>query len=350
MTTALARTEFSLHSDRAAAVASEIMKDVMLFRRAASSTHTHCSAADPCAECLAPHLPKVIAAVKANAPVVFVLPAFPGKSPNPNKVLGHLPDMAERRALQFLGHLCERVKRVHAPGARVVLCSDGRVFSDVVGMNEEHVSAYQQEICRIIEELGLSHLISTFNLDDLFGGLTFTEMREQLMARHAQPLEALQEKVRRGGKPGSDRESDDAHRMYCGITRFLVEDAARPDQTMSRTAIQKECKVRAYEVIRRSNAWSSVVESQFPDAVRLSIHPQACGATKLGIRLMEADSWMTPWHGVAVKAGDRFFLLKRSQAEALGAAMVQSGGRPSHYELPERRSLPRGGVCHELQD
>ncbi len=352
MTTALAfaKTEFSLPADRAAAVAIEILKDVMVFHRMAGS-HSGCSAANPCAECLAPHLPKVIAAIEANAPIIFVLPAFPGKSPNPNKVLGHLPDMAERLALQFLGHLCERVRRVHAPGARVILCSDGRVFSDVVGMIEEHVSAYQSEISRMIEELGLAPLISTFSLDDLFGGLSFTEMREQLMARHAQPLEALQEKVRRGGKPGSDRESDDAQRMYCGITRFLVEDAARPHQTMSRTAIQKDCKARAYEVIRRSNAWSGLVESQFPDAVRLSIHPQKCGAAKLGIRLMEADSWMTPWHGVALKVGGgRFFLLKRSQAEALGATMVQSGGQPSHYELPERRSVFRGGVCDELQD
>lgn len=249
--------------------------------------------------------------------------------------------MAERQALKFLGHLCERVRRFHAPGARVILCSDGRVFSDVVGMLEEHVTAYQVEISRMIEELGLSHLITTFNLDDLFGSLSFNEMRSELMSRHAQSLEALQEKVRRGGKPGSDRESDDAQRMYCGITRFLVEDAARPDQTMSKTAIQKDCKARAYEVIRRSNAWSGLVESQFPDSVRLSIHPQACGAAKLGIRLMEAESWMTPWHGVAVKVGGRFFLLKRSEAEALGATMVQSGSQPSHYELAERRSIAR---------
>ncbi|MGZ3711463.1 MAG: L-tyrosine/L-tryptophan isonitrile synthase family protein, partial [Bdellovibrionota bacterium] len=195
-------------------------------------------------------------------------------------------------------------------------------------------------ISRLIEELGLAHLISTFNLEDLFGSLSFTEMREQLMTRHGQPLSALQEKVRRGGKPGSDRESDDAQRMYCGITRFLVEDAARPDQTISKTAIQKDCKARAYEVIRRSNAWSGLVESQFSDAVRLSIHPQACGAAKLGIGLMEGESWMTPWHGVAVKVGERFFLMKRFQAEALGATVVQSRGRASHYELAEGRSVP----------
>jgi len=337
---ALALNQIETDTARVVSLATELLTDVMQFRRIAGP-HATCTGPS-CKDCLAPHLAKVIVAIESNQPVIFVLPAFPGKSPNANKVLGPLPDMAERQALKFLGHLCERVRGFYAPGARVILCSDGRVFSDVVGMQEEHVSAYQLGISRMIEELALSHLISTFNLDDLFGGLSFGEMREQLMNGHAQPLEALQEKVRRGGKPGSDRESDDAQRMYCGITRFLVEDAATPNQTLSRTAIQKDCKARAYEVIRRSNAWSALVESQFPTAIRLSIHPQACGAVKLGIRLLEADSWMTPWHGVALKVADgQFFLMKRSQAEALGATMVLSEGQPSHYELTERRCVAR---------
>jgi pyoverdine/dityrosine biosynthesis protein Dit1 len=96
MTTALQISKCP--SARAAAIATEIMKDIMQFRRVAGS-HAGCSASEPCAECLAPHIPKVMAAIESNTPVTLVLPAFPGKSPNPNKVLGHLPDMAERRAL-----------------------------------------------------------------------------------------------------------------------------------------------------------------------------------------------------------------------------------------------------------
>lgn len=330
--TALKTMELSLPADRTVALATEIMKDVMQFRRSAVA-HAHCSALDPCEECLSPHLSKIIEAIETKSPVTFVLPAFPGKSPNANKVLGHLPDMAERRALQFLGELCERVKRLHAPGARVILCSDGRVFSDVVGMNEEHVTEYKHEITRLIGELGLTQVISTFDLDDLLGSLSFDEMRSTLMDRHGASLEALQEKVRRGGKEGADKESEDAHRMYCGITRFLVEDAAHPGQTKSKTAIQKDCRVRAYEVIRRSNAWSGLVEKHFPRAVRLSIHPQTCGSRKLGIHLMEAESWITPWHGVAMEVNGRFVLVKRSQAEALGAKVVESEGRPSHFQL-----------------
>ncbi len=330
------RHDNSMPLNRAAEIAADLMADVMRFRRVAG--HQGSCVTLPCSACLAPHLTKVISAITQGNPITFVLPAFPGKSPNPEKVLGPLPDMAERRALEFLDHLCDRVQRHHLPGARVILCSDGRVFSDAVGMREEDVTAYQHEISRMIEELHLTS-VSTFNLDDLYEGLDFSQMRRELMERYGKPLNILKDMIRQGGKPYSSLENEEAHRMYCGITRFLVEDATRFGQTQSRTAVQKECRNRAHEVIQRSNAWSELIANQFPEAVRLSIHPQSCGAKKIGIRLVGAESWMTPWHSVAVDLGGRFILLKRSQAEALGAQIVYSAGRPSHYHLTETQCL-----------
>jgi len=284
-------------------IAMEILAEVMQFRRMADA---HACTAKPCLSCLSPHLAKVVSAIDQGQPITFVLPAFPGKSPNLAKVLGPLPDMAEQRSLEFLGGLCERVRKHYAPGAKIILCSDGRVFSDAVGMNEENVTAYQQVLSHMIEDLSLNSSISTFTLDDIYAGQDFDQMRRELLAQHGKPLEVLQAMVRQGGKQPCDRESEDAHRLYCGITRFLVEDSMFPGQTKTRSAIQKECRGRAYQVIQRSNAWSESIANRFPDCVRLSIHPQACGSKKLGIRLMEADSWMTPWHGVAVDIGGAF--------------------------------------------
>src|SRR4051812_8725142 len=78
---------------RLAAIAKDILNDVMRFRR--SSGHKAPCAASPCPRCSAPHVSKVISSVALGLPVTLVLPAFPGKSPNPAKVLGTLPDMAE---------------------------------------------------------------------------------------------------------------------------------------------------------------------------------------------------------------------------------------------------------------
>ena len=321
--------ENSWHLKSLPSIAKEILMDVMRFRRI-SGPETACFAS-PCESCLAPHLLKIVSAIERGEPISFVLPAFPGKSPNPAKVLGPLPDMAERRALEFLQHLCDRIRQRYSPGAQIILCSDGRVFSDVVGMRDEDVTAYQKELSKMIADLGLTS-ISTFNLEELDDQMSFDQMRSHLMERYGEPLELLKASVRRGGED---------QRLYCGITRFLVEDAMFPGQKRSRTAIQKECRVRAYEVIQRSKAWSELIESRFPDAVRLSIHPQGCGAEKLGIRLIEPDNWQTPWHGVAVEVGGRFMLLKRAQAEALGAQLVHLEGRPSHYILADETALSK---------
>jgi pyoverdine/dityrosine biosynthesis protein Dit1 len=278
-------------------------------------------------------------AIMQSKPVTFVLPAFPGKSPNSAKVIGPLPDMAERRALKFLGRLCDQIRKIYAPGAQIILCSDGRVFSDVVGMREEDVTAYQEELTTLIEELGLPDIL-TFNLDELCHGLDFDRVRRMLMAQYGKSPESLKEKIRRCGTPSESSEDSEAQRMYCGITRFLVEDAMFPGQTKSRTAIQKDAKVRAYEVILRSNAWSELIAERFHDAVRLSIHPQACGSAKLGIRLLANESWMTPWHGVAVETGEGFVLMKKWEAENLGAHLVvDAKGRGSHFRLPMQTSL-----------
>jgi len=314
-------------------LANKILRELMQFRRAIDSDD-HC-AKSSCQACFAPHLSKVVDAIKHQVPICFVLPAFPGKSPNPEKVLGHLPDMGEQRALVFLNSLCDRIKEYYSPGARVILCSDGRVFSDLVGMDEEHISDYQGALAAMIEMHELAN-ISTFNLDELYEEIAFDTMREQLMHCYGTPLEVLREKVSQGKNIDSQAEHREAHRMYCGITKFLFEDAMHATQTKSRTAIQKDCRKRAYEVIRRSNAWSELIADQFPEAVRLSIHPQACGSKKFGIMLLGHEQWMTPWHGVALKSDGEFRLVKRSQAEAMGATMVFSAqGHPSHYKIEQ---------------
>ncbi len=314
-------------------LARKIMLYVMQYRRIIAPKKSCATAV--CDACFEPHLSQVIAAINAQQPITFVLPAFPAKSPSLAKVLGTLPDMAEQLALEFLNDFCEQIQKMYSPGAHIILCSDGRVFNDVVGIRDIDVTSYQQEIASLIEKMSLTS-ISLFNLDDVYLNLDFNQMRDELMMQYGESLGSLQEAVRKGGKVPCSIENEEVNRQYCGITRFLVEDAMYPGQSMSRTAIQKSCRQRAYIVIQRSRAWSDLVAQRFPQAVRLSIHPQTCGTSKLGIRLMEGENWMTPWHGVAVDKGGRFVLLKRAEAEDLGAKLIYCDGRPSHYELGMR--------------
>lgn len=329
-------------------IANKIMLKVMQFRRI-SDPKKSCTTSE-CQACLMPHLHQVISAIVMRQPIKFVLPAFPAKSPNPTKVLGTFPDMAERLSLEFLTHLCKQIKDIYSPGAEIILCSDGRVFNDVIGIHDQDVTNYQQKLSLMIQEISFN-FISTFNLEDIYINLSFNQMRHQLMAHYGESLETIKNAVHQGSKTLCNIKDEEIHRQYCGITRFLVEDALHPEQTLSRNNLQKNCRKRAYIVIQRSRAWSALIAEHFPFAVRLSIHPQTCGTSKLGIRLMEAENWMTPWHGVAVDIGGSFVLLKRAQAEKFGACLVYRDGRPSHYELVDKQKLAQiQGILYGTQN
>jgi pyoverdine/dityrosine biosynthesis protein Dit1 len=304
-------------------LAHAILRPLLHHRRLLTSAP--CSAS-PCASCFAPHEEKVREAIRAGRPIRMVLPAFPAKSPNPKKVLSALPDEGERIALSFLRDLCRSIAEVYAPGAKITLCADGRVFSDVVQVRDEDVSAYMQALAALIEEIGAGDCIEVFTLDQELPGGDFDEMRQELLREHGRPPGELREQVRDGSMRS----------LFNGIARFMFEDliVLRPD--LSRNQAREQGKALAYEVIRRSAAWTTLVAARFPEAIRLSIHPQPHHSDKLGIHLIHtADSWLTPWHGVAVRIGERSVLMKRHEAERLGARLVHRGPRPSHFVLPE---------------
>jgi len=271
------------------------------------------------------HLAKIHGFLEREEPIRLVLPAFPAKSANPQKTIGALPDFGEVLALRRLQDLCLRIGRLWSPGARLTICSDGRVFSDLVQVSDESVTAYGREIRRIIADESLDRL-DTFGLDDAMPEHgDFDQLRRLLVLEHGDDLDEVRERCRRDAA---------GQALFNGIHRFLFEDLAalRPD--MSRTRLRRWSKELAYETIQRSNAWSRLVERRFPEAVRLSIHPQPLGSDKIGVRLLpSANIWRTPWHSAALFDGRGFTLVRRSEAEALDAVLVHAEGRYPCFSL-----------------
>lgn len=296
-----------------------------LFRHRRLESAGSC-AERPCEQCFVLHLPRVLRFVSANEPIHFLLPAFPAKSPNPKKVLGRLPDMAEELALTFLDQLCAEIRELYSPGARITICSDGRVFSDLVGITDQDVTDYGLEMENLRDRIATTSL-EWFRMEDLFETSEHTVMREQLVRHYAEPLAAIRKRV-------NDHEQ---HRLlFNGIQRFLFEDRVALETEKSRTQVRNECKDRTHLVMQRSDAWGRLLIDCFPGALRLSIHPQIPHAEKIGIRLGKAsDAWITPWHGVAVERGGDFQLMRRSEAEEMGAEIENRFGRPSHLHIGE---------------
>ncbi|MES5820621.1 isocyanide synthase family protein [Streptomyces sp. RG80] len=269
-----------------------------------------------------PHqLRRIADFVQAGAPIRFTLPGFPCKSPNPAKVLGHLPDQGERLSIAFLDTLCTEIERIYPPGAQVTICSDGHVFGDLVHVPDEHIDAYADELRSLIAGSALTRL-SVFDLRDVLGDLDHATKRAHVHDRYAPAQADLRTEIRTDAG---------ALALYRGITRFLVEDTAHWAGT--RSALQRACRQRAYGVIQRSRAWGDLIAEHHPRAVRLSIHPQPIGAPKFGIRLLDApDAWTTPWHSTALRRADGgWTLMPRDRAAALGR-LVHLDGRPDHFE------------------
>ena len=262
---------------------------------------------------LDPQFPKVLRLVEQKERIHFILPAFPAKSPNREKTLGPLPDLGEYLALKRLAQLCEQIGEIYQPGAEITICSDGLVFSDLVGVSDADVQTYRQKIDNLIAK----HFpqLNTFHLDSVFTG-ELIEVRSLLEKKYGEPIEQLRE-----------RSKIDFAEKYLidGIHRFLFEDYASQQPRVSREKIRKATRPLAYQVVQRSHAWSELIQKHFPTAVRLSIHPQFQRTHKLGIQLLASDSkWATPWHRVTLYNGVSCKLVKYKDALAAGAVFYQT--------------------------
>ncbi|RJQ80776.1 hypothetical protein D5S17_06985 [Pseudonocardiaceae bacterium YIM PH 21723] len=320
-------------------IARALLDRVLLYQRR-SPVGRQC-VETPCGACADVALDRVAALVAAGRPIDFLLPGFPTKCPNPAKVIGVLPDLAEDLALRFLSQLCADLEKIYAPGAGVIIGSEGRAFEQLIKVPDRHITVYRNGLRDLIGRIDAKRL-RLLCLEDVAPGRDYAAMRDWLDAEYGEPLDDLRHLI---------SVDDQLRDTYQNIARFLVEDVWSEGYTGNRSALQRDARKRAYGVLGRGRAWSRLLDDRFPDAVRLSSHPQPCGSGRLGMLLAAStdDVWLTPWHAVAVRQHDGFTLMKRAAAEAIGARLVLNHGRPSHYELPTRQVLHARGYLAALQ-
>ena len=299
-------------------ITQDLLRLLISQRRSSEETDETCRGT-LCLNCQFHHQKKIMKAVSEHNPLTLILPGFPAKSANRQKTLSEKPDRGEIMGLNNLNQLCQSMQEIYEPGVTLIICSDGRVFNDLVLVSNDDVNVYQRGIQHIIQDHHLTHL-STFSLDDVYPYRNYQTMRELLMREYGQSLEELRERIK------SDQQ---LNYQFDGIHRFVVEDQYALKSGQSKNQVRKEAKQTAYEVIRRSNAWSQLLSDYFPKSVRLSIHPQPCGSEKLGIQFLPAaNRWATPWHNVLLKNAQGWELVKRQEAEQLGAILNHD-----HYVL-----------------
>lgn len=284
----------------------------------------HQCAQQYCPNCINKIITPIERAIVNQQPIHFILPAFPAKSANPDKTLSHLPDIGERLALQHLKHLLKQISTVYLPGARMTICSDGRVFNDIVGVADEAVTAYVIALKAMVAELGADD-IDFFDLADKWPTHDFAQMRQELTEYYAQPIEEIKLLVKK---------NQNEQLLFNGLHRFLYEDYIFLVKQLSKNQIRKIAHQHTYQLIQRSHAWSALIKSHYPNSIRLSIHPQTCKSDKLAFQLVEGNQrWATPWHNVVVMNEGKIQLMKNYEAKQLNTRLISHNNQPSHYEL-----------------
>jgi pyoverdine/dityrosine biosynthesis protein Dit1 len=74
-------------------------------------------------------LDRVKTYIAENAPITMVLPAFPWKNPNLDKVIGSGPDLGEELGLSRLNDICQEISKFYVYGARLILICDIPVYN-----------------------------------------------------------------------------------------------------------------------------------------------------------------------------------------------------------------------------
>lgn len=258
------------------------------------------------------HTAKFASIIRDNKEIVFVLPGFPAKSPNRQKTFGSLPDVAELVALGRLDEMCERISDYYRPGARAVICSDGSVFGDLVMVSDVDVAAYSIGLRKIIDDNRYQRL-QIFNMSSVFGELESDAMRLKLVSEYGESLEEVRNKI---------ISCPEAKNKFNGIHRFVLEDRLVLEPEKTKSKIRTESKAVAYQVVQRSDSWGNLVKKFFPNAIRLSIHPQPITSERIFFQLANcANTWCTPWHSTAMMTHRGFCLIRRDEAEKRGAEL-----------------------------
>lgn len=258
--------------------------------------------------------------VSSNTPIKFSIMGFPMKSPNNrDKVIGKLPDLAEEITIGTFKEFNNQVKQIYAPGIDLAVVSDGLIFNDVMRVDDATVYEYQERSMAMVGDAP----IRWYNMQDFYSkNASLASTRDKLISQFGITPEELERRILMDA---------DVNYLYKGMIRFMNLDLAIKDFP-SNTQLQKEAKKVAREMMFRNEAYSKLVQSEFSDHIRLSMHPSINNGTKYSFQLIRSPKVFTSaWH-CALAIIDGFYeTIHRKDAIAQGMELVSVNNQPYYF-------------------
>jgi L-tyrosine isonitrile synthase len=221
---------------------------------------------------------RIAASVAQKNPLQLLVVAFPFKSANHlQKTLGPLPDMAERKSLEYLQSMLDEIKTVYAPGAMLTIFCDGIPFASLFNVSQSTVYNYEKALQALVRDLPNIQLYTSADFMKDHKVSHFEEALSFINATSA-PLfsqQPLKDTVRKRVALEFD---------YPAGHEFLKHHSL--DELI-------------YTLQSRENNLQNYISKAFPPSqfLRLTVHFSPDIQKKLGIRL-SPTSCITPYHGV----------------------------------------------------
>ncbi|KAK1993538.1 pyoverdine/dityrosine biosynthesis protein [Colletotrichum falcatum] len=274
----------------------------------------------------------------SKKPISLLLPAFPWKSPNPQKTLSKSPDMGEELGLKRLDRLCKELASVFPYGAQITIVSDGSVYNDLLGYPDEDMFNYGKALRDMAYENDLKsitfmRLIDVLDLSDsnAMSKDVILKMaaicRSELEKRFLPPDFSIEEEI---------KNHPDTALTYRGFVKGAEDDLQwGPHISQDITSNQDRYQIEAQRVGQRMTerliAYETALEFRFPESIRISIHPST-GESKFSVPLVpQPDCFgLTPWHSC---------LLVTAQGD-YRTTWAKNVTNPEKYDVVYRNDIP----------
>lgn len=257
-------------------------------------------------------------------PIKFSMLGYPMKSPNDrDKVIGKLPDLGEELSFANFAYFAQAVREVYSPGVEYALISDGYIFSDIMQTSDATVQAYAERNKAMTRAARLP--VMWYDMLDFYPShLGLPAIREKVMADFGIPAAELERRI---------LFDPDVNTLYRGMLFFMEGDLAIREFP-SRNQLHKQAKIVAREMMFRNEAYSKLIQTNFTDHIRLSMHQSVNNGTKYSFQLIPSPlAKHSPWHSAVLKRKDGLIqTIHKSDALAAGHELVNVNGQPFYFQ------------------
>ncbi len=230
-----------------------------------------------------------------NKAIEFVLPAFPGKSPNENSSFDGRFGYEENYSINVMRKMLNEIGCIYKYGAKFIIVHDGHLFSDLnITRSDEELSNYIKDFRNAIDDR-----IVSVSLKDLMNCTNYDDARKKFNEIYVKALD---------GKSLSGKLIE-KEILFTRI-EFRNQISKYGDSSSHLQVIAKRI---AKQSLLKKKALGMCIEEKYPCAIRLSIHYQDKDSQKLGFKFIDkAINFGSPWFNIIYKCENGEIILGKS--------------------------------------